>query len=375
MLQTPPYTNPLPVWSLPITGGHQELRWHDAKAFTYRVVSGSEVASVDGGLGAIVLPARQQDVAYCARMSRLQQALEEDPDWQPHPVSSTKVRLSWSGNLQSPDHYRIYWDGGLGGEMSLMAQVENATTYTTPVLESGTYKFQLCLSDSLGNENTHGSIVTVQVLAPPEQPTATISYSSATRQATLSFSGLCRVRANLIPGVGLQTGVVDPPVSTCSDGYTTTALFAGDWMFSVRAVSAQGIESAETLLKLSLIESSGALVELEPTPSRPIWVGALPAMGGMIEVQVEPDASDEFATEKIKIYAVGVLAAEVECEYPVTTVAIGPFANGTTVSVAASAMNEDSSGEHESPRTDPVYATADSEAPAGDTTLSAEAIS
>jgi hypothetical protein len=191
-----------------------------------------------------------------------------------------RIILRWQPIPDSePDFgkYVIFWDGGSGGAVDqFFAEVEqrDITTYVTSAQPTGIYKFKILYEDRLGNRGRKGGdqnlVYLAKTLTPPDKPSAQIVYTSSTRQATITVSGVESpndfvVYWNIVESEGLhldfahQQGFAQGTKSGLT--FVTPELFEGAFVFSVVQVNQLGVPSLPATLTLRLQKVGGELVE------------------------------------------------------------------------------------------------------------------
>lgn len=296
-----------------------------------------------------------------------------------------RAKLTWTECAADDlDAYKVYWDAGLGvTPATLLATIygrEN-TTYISPQLTNGTtYQFALALVDNVGNASAIGTVYSITADTHPLALTgATVSYSTATRKATLTaahpanqhsdVAGVC-LYDNWIPGIETPDEYVNvdycwrKQFSTVVTGgstvtFTTPVLWVGQHKYAMRAIDKYGNQSSYSVLTLNLALVGTTLTRGSIEPLTPINITAYATASAGIIVGWDHAGAN---TTAFKIYQGGTVLATSTANLTTTphSKTISALTNGTQYTIYLTAAN----GGLESPSSDTATATADSSAPA-----------
>ncbi len=312
--------------------------------------------------------------------------------------AGNRAHLDWTANDVSTDPdfaaYKIYWDNSREDAnadtlLDTLNGIEN-DHYTTAVLAEQDFSFAIATTDDKSNESAKSSVVTVTINTfPKELDNIVVTYTTGTRKVVITGDvpggqsadavGY-NVYGNYIPGYNdTQDGLcserwmalklLQPAGGSVS--YTSNELFAGHFLFGIRAVDESGLESDFTEIRLSLEQDGSDLVEVAERPVAPQQILAVASSSGVINVSVEHDGAGEDPTN-ITFFLDGAEDNEQAfvpgtTTYTYTTAALN---NGQEYEFHASARN----GTTVSIVTETVTETADSAAPAVPSGVSVEAI-
>lgn len=318
------------------------------------------------------------------------------------PERGNRVKLTWSeiSRTTNPDFeaYLLYWDNERedGNCDTLLATIYGADnlSYTTDELADGTHSFKLAFQDEVGNISSLGAAATGIIdTYPLAVDSAALSYASGTRKVTLTADEPAgqaddvkgyAIYSNYLPGYGLQDAlclerwlrVAASPqaleqMAAGSMSWTSDELFAGSWRFCIRAVDGAGGESDFDELTVTLVLSSGSLIEAPAQPAAPYFIDARANGAGTITVTTRHNGDDathiRFYQDDAQVNQTAIVAGT--SAYTYTT---GALVHEQEYEFYAKAVNTSGGLSTLSEASDSVNETADDTAPTGTKTLTAE---
>ena len=399
----------LKIESAPFTCGGVLLRWYfinliddDIAPTCFRVHVDGECRTVIVDDDRVVLEGLRAGVSYnidVIPMSAAENDLwQDDPSLFDAPATGNRVRITMAevDLATDPDFEsrEIYWDNSREDAncdtLLDTAYGAETKTYTTEALDEQDYSFCVLNVYDNGNKTAKGSAETIAVDTYPKQvDSEAITYNQSTRKVTISGTVPAgqaadvvgyTVYSNYLPGVGLQDYLMSdrwaqitltqPVVAALS--YTIPfELFAGDWLFAIRAVDGNGHESNFTTLSLTLEQDGSDLTEEAAKPAAPYDITAVASAAGVITVTVQHAGSAPVPTH-IRFYRDGAQDNEQAfvvgtSEYSYTT---GALTNDTEYDFKALARN----GTTLSDFSDTVSETADDTGPSTSTAITLELV-